>query len=123
MGARRPLGGEAQRRVDVGVDGRDDGVGGFRAGRDCRPDLLKPLDAMPATLRAHLRYPEDLFTAQNEAYLLYHLDATRQGAAAAIGIRQCFEEIAADEILADEATREVHRGLSGQPAVYLAVPA
>ena len=46
------------------------------------PDLLKPLDAMPATLRAHLRYPEDLFTAQNEAYLLYHLDATPQGAAA-----------------------------------------
>jgi uncharacterized membrane protein (UPF0182 family) len=46
------------------------------------PDLLKPLDAMPASLRAHLRYPEDLFTAQNEAYLLYHLDATPQGAAA-----------------------------------------
>ncbi len=46
------------------------------------PDLLKPLDAMPATLQAHLRYPEDLFTAQNEAYLLYHLDATPQGAAA-----------------------------------------
>jgi uncharacterized membrane protein (UPF0182 family) len=46
------------------------------------PDLLKPLDAMPASLQAHLRYPEDLFTAQNEAYLLYHLDATPQGAAA-----------------------------------------
>jgi uncharacterized membrane protein (UPF0182 family) len=46
------------------------------------PDLLKPLNAMPATLQAHLRYPEDLFTAQNEAYLLYHLDATPQGAAA-----------------------------------------
>jgi uncharacterized protein len=46
------------------------------------PDLLKPLSAMPADLVAHLRYPEDLFTAQNEAYLLYHLDATPQGAAA-----------------------------------------
>jgi uncharacterized protein len=46
------------------------------------PGLLEPLDAMPASLVAHLRYPEDLFTAQNEAYLLYHLDATSQGAAA-----------------------------------------
>lgn len=46
------------------------------------PSLLEPLDAMPASLVAHLRYPEDLFTAQNEAYLLYHLEATPQGAAA-----------------------------------------
>ena len=46
------------------------------------PSLLEPLDAMPASLSAHLRYPEDLFTAQNEAYLLYHLEATAQGAAA-----------------------------------------
>jgi uncharacterized protein len=46
------------------------------------PDLLKPLDTMPASLQAHLRYPEDLFTAQNEAYLLYHLEATPQGAGA-----------------------------------------
>lgn len=46
------------------------------------PSLLEPLDRMPASLQAHLRYPEDLFTAQNEAYLLYHLEATPQGAAA-----------------------------------------
>ncbi len=46
------------------------------------PGLLEPLSAMPASLQAHLRYPEDLFTAQNEAYLLYHLDATSQGAEA-----------------------------------------
>jgi uncharacterized membrane protein (UPF0182 family) len=46
------------------------------------PRLLEPLSAMPAALRAHLRYPEDLFTAQNEAYLLYHLDANAQGAQA-----------------------------------------
>ena len=44
------------------------------------PSLLEPLDAMPAALRAHLRYPEDLFTAQNEAYLLYHLAGDEQGA-------------------------------------------
>lgn len=46
------------------------------------PKLLEPLASMPAALRAHLRYPEDLFTAQNEAYLLYHLDANAQGAQA-----------------------------------------
>jgi uncharacterized membrane protein (UPF0182 family) len=44
------------------------------------PGLLEPLDALPEALQAHLRYPEDLFTAQNEAYLLYHLGADDQGA-------------------------------------------
>lgn len=46
------------------------------------PGLLEPLSAMPIALQAHLRYPEDLFTAQNEAYLLYHVDANAQGAEA-----------------------------------------
>jgi len=46
------------------------------------PTLLEPIDDMPEALRAHLRYPEDLFTAQNEAYLLYHLAANDQGAEA-----------------------------------------
>jgi uncharacterized protein len=44
------------------------------------PDLFEPLDAMPAELREHLRYPEDLFLAQNQAFLLYHLPATETGA-------------------------------------------
>jgi uncharacterized membrane protein (UPF0182 family) len=44
------------------------------------PNLFEPLDAMPGELRAHLRYPEDLFTAQNQTYLLYHLPATDGGA-------------------------------------------
>src|SRR3546814_9925898 len=35
---------------------------------------------MPVELQAHLRYPEDLFTAQNEMYRLYHLPATDNGA-------------------------------------------
>ena len=43
------------------------------------PDLFEPLDAMPEELRAHLRYPEDLFVAQNQAFRLYHLPATEQG--------------------------------------------
>jgi uncharacterized protein len=44
------------------------------------PSLFEPLDAMPEELRAHLRYPEDLFVAQNEAFRLYHLPATESGA-------------------------------------------
>ena len=44
------------------------------------PDLFEPLSAMPEGLQAHLRYPEDLFIAQNEAYRLYHLPATENGA-------------------------------------------
>jgi uncharacterized membrane protein (UPF0182 family) len=37
------------------------------------PDLFTPLDQMPADVRAHVRYPEDLFLAQVQKYLLYHL--------------------------------------------------
>jgi uncharacterized membrane protein (UPF0182 family) len=44
------------------------------------PGLFEPMDAMPASLVPHLRYPEDLFTAQNTAYLLYHLAPSSSGA-------------------------------------------
>jgi uncharacterized membrane protein (UPF0182 family) len=44
------------------------------------PDLFEPLSAMPQELQAHLRYPEDLFIAQNQTYRLYHLPATDNGA-------------------------------------------
>ena len=37
------------------------------------PGLLTPLDKMPASLRAHLRYPEDLLTAQSEVYAQVHV--------------------------------------------------
>ncbi len=37
------------------------------------PGLLTPLDRMPATLRAHLRYPEDLFKSQAQAYTAVHI--------------------------------------------------
>jgi uncharacterized membrane protein (UPF0182 family) len=46
------------------------------------PTLFEPMSAMPEDLVAHLRYPEDLFTAQNEQYLLYHVPATENGAGA-----------------------------------------
>jgi uncharacterized membrane protein (UPF0182 family) len=37
------------------------------------PLLFKPLTAMPADLRAHIRYPEDLFLIQAEIYSTYHM--------------------------------------------------
>lgn len=37
------------------------------------PELFRPLDAMPADLRAHMRYPEDLFRIQSIMYLTYHM--------------------------------------------------
>jgi uncharacterized membrane protein (UPF0182 family) len=37
------------------------------------PGLLTPFDQMPMSLRSHLRYPEDLFTAQAEVYASVHV--------------------------------------------------
>ncbi|MGH2462268.1 MAG: UPF0182 family protein, partial [Candidatus Limnocylindria bacterium] len=44
------------------------------------PGLFEPSADMPEALVGHLRYPEDLFTAQNTAYLLYHIAPTDAGA-------------------------------------------
>lgn len=37
------------------------------------PGTFKPLDQMPAGLRQHMRYPEDLFKVQSEVYRNYHM--------------------------------------------------
>ncbi len=37
------------------------------------PGLLKPLSTMSMSLRSHLRYPEDLFTAQSNVYANVHV--------------------------------------------------
>jgi uncharacterized protein len=37
------------------------------------PDLLTPLDQMPADLRAHVRYPEGIFAIQAAVYATYHM--------------------------------------------------
>ena len=41
------------------------------------PGLLKPMSAMPAGLKAHIRYPEDLFRIQRSVYATYHVDDPR----------------------------------------------
>src|SRR5215218_181577 len=37
------------------------------------PGVLRPLAEMPAGLRAHVRYPEDLFRVQTALYATYHM--------------------------------------------------
>ena len=37
------------------------------------PSLFKDASAMPADLRRHIRYPEDIFTLQSQVYGLYHM--------------------------------------------------
>ncbi|MGE5819489.1 MAG: UPF0182 family protein [Deltaproteobacteria bacterium] len=37
------------------------------------PTLFQPIDSMPASLRRHIRYPEDFFTLQAGVYGTYHM--------------------------------------------------
>jgi uncharacterized protein len=46
----------------------------LRAWEAVYPGLFRPASEMPAQLRAHLRYPEQLFEAQAAAYETYHAD-------------------------------------------------
>ncbi|MBD2354025.1 UPF0182 family protein [Tolypothrix sp. FACHB-123] len=41
------------------------------------PQLFKPLSAMPATLKSHLRYPVDFFNIQAERLMTYHMTDTQ----------------------------------------------
>ncbi|HXQ16152.1 MAG TPA: UPF0182 family protein [Caulobacteraceae bacterium] len=45
----------------------------IKAYRKMLPGLFKDRAAMPENLRRHIRYPEDLFTAQAEMYGTYHM--------------------------------------------------
>jgi uncharacterized protein len=37
------------------------------------PTMFKPLDQMPDSLRAHVRYPEDIFALQSQVFATYHM--------------------------------------------------
>jgi len=41
------------------------------------PDLFKDFSEMPENLKKHIRYPEDLFTAQTKIYSTYHMSDPR----------------------------------------------
>src|SRR6185503_4944104 len=37
------------------------------------PNLFKPMSEMPAAIREHVRYPEDIFALQAQVYATYHM--------------------------------------------------
>jgi uncharacterized membrane protein (UPF0182 family) len=39
------------------------------------PGIFVPLDSMPAGLRAHIRYPDEIYRIQTSLYATYHMDA------------------------------------------------
>lgn len=58
-------------RMRVYISGPDDPV--IRSYAAVFPGLFQPLDQMPADLRKHLRYPQDLFTIQSHVFATYHM--------------------------------------------------
>ena len=61
-------------RVTLYATDDDDPI--LRAWRGAFPTLFTPADRMPAAVKAHLRYPRELFDAQSEVWATYHIDNT-----------------------------------------------
>ncbi len=57
--------------TDFYVADPDDPV--IRTWKRIFPSLFKPMSQMPAELRQHIRYPEDLFLIQADIYRTYHM--------------------------------------------------
>jgi uncharacterized membrane protein (UPF0182 family) len=57
--------------VDLYVSAPDDPI--IQAYGRIFPGVFKPLEQMPEELRAHIRYPQDLFTVQAHMYAIYHM--------------------------------------------------
>jgi len=58
--------------VDMYVADPDDPV--IKVYERIFPGVFRPLAAMPADLRAHIRYPEDIFSVQAYIYSVYHMN-------------------------------------------------
>ena len=58
--------------VDLYISDAQDPV--IRTWERILPGAFKPLAAMPADLRSHLRYPVDIFNIQTRVYSTYHMD-------------------------------------------------
>ena len=61
--------------VDLYVVDPDDPI--IEAYRGAFPELFSDLDEMPAEMREHLRYPEDLFRVQTNTWGRYHIDGAQ----------------------------------------------
>ena len=68
--------------VKATVDAKDGTVTLYKVGVDdpvidawaaAFPNRFVPLEDAPEGLRAHFRYPEDLFTLQSDLYRTYHI--------------------------------------------------
>ena len=59
-------------RVTLYPTDTDDPI--LRAWRGAFPTLFTPASRMPASVRAHLRYPRELFDAQSQVWATYHMD-------------------------------------------------
>jgi uncharacterized membrane protein (UPF0182 family) len=57
--------------VDFYIADKTDPI--IRAYANVFPALFKPFDAMPQSLKVHVRYPEDLLTVQSHIYAIYHM--------------------------------------------------
>ncbi|MGH7769645.1 MAG: UPF0182 family protein [Candidatus Binatia bacterium] len=57
--------------VDFYVSAPDDPI--IQAYGRIFPGVFKPLEQMPEEIRAHVRYPQDLFTVQAHMYATYHM--------------------------------------------------
>lgn len=57
--------------VDFYIADKTDPV--IRAYARAFPALFKPFEAMPQSLKAHVRYPEDLLTIQSHVFAIYHM--------------------------------------------------
>jgi len=79
----RGMGNYIRNSVKVVVDAYDGSVAFFvadatdpivRTYARAFPDLLRPLERMPADLQRHIRYPEDFFAIQARKYATYHME-------------------------------------------------
>jgi len=59
-------------RVEIYAVNDEDPI--LRAWREVFPTLFTPGSRMPRDVRAHLRYPRELFDAQSEIWATYHID-------------------------------------------------
>ena len=57
--------------VELYVANPDDPI--IQTWQNVFPQLFKPLDEMPLSLKSHIRYPVDLFKVQSERLLIYHM--------------------------------------------------
>ena len=57
--------------VDFYITDPSDGI--INTYAEVFPELFKPMDEMPPSLRTHIRYPEDFFVIQADKYLKFHM--------------------------------------------------